>query len=215
MSATEHPHPDPRAWEAWQTPPGVPSREHLNLLVTAAADQATAMLAGSTTDRPDPLTPPNTVDPPNTMGPPNTMDPLIDAVRLLASAAGAQHAPQAAALTGLPEDDLRRLVLAYRHGGTAGVASARTATPCGATDLAAAVDEVHSRRTFAIGELSVDTGTITDHGAGVRLRLGPDGRWYPATFARTQWWPAAGASTSAGAAYQAAVRAKSLRRANG
>ncbi|MEU5943524.1 hypothetical protein ABZ807_31170 [Micromonospora sp. NPDC047548] len=194
MSASQHTHPDPRAWEGWETPPGVPGKGLLDLLAADAAGRATAMLAGSTT---------------------RTEDPLIDAVRLLASASGTPHTTQAAQLTGIPEDDLRRLALAYRHGGTAGVSAAIEATPCGPDEMSAAVDEVHRRRTFAVGELSIDAGTITDAGAGVRLRLGPDGRWYPFTLARRQWWPANGANASAGAAYQAAARARSLRRANG
>jgi hypothetical protein len=191
---SEHTHPDPRAWERWETPPGVPDKGLLELLAADAAGRATAMLAGSTMQ---------------------TEDPLVDAVRMLATASGTPHTTQAAQLTGIPEDDLRRLTLAYRHGGTAGVSAAHAATPCGTKEMAAAVDEVRRRRTFAVGELSVDAGTITDTGAGVRLRLGPDGRWYPFTLARKQWWPANGANASAGAAYQAAMHARSLRRANG
>jgi hypothetical protein len=194
VSASEHTHPDPRAWEGWETPPGVPDKGLLELLAAAAAGRAAAMLAGSATA---------------------TEDPLIDAVQLLATAGGAPHAGAAARLTGIPEDDLRRLVLAYRHGGTGGVAAALAATPCGTEEMAAAVDEVRRRRAFAVGELSTDAGAITDAGAGVRLRLGPDGRWYPFTLARMQWWPAIGANASVGTAYQAAVRARSLRRANG
>jgi len=194
VSASEHTHPDPRAWERWETPPGVPDKEILELLAADAAGRATAMLAGATMQ---------------------TEDPLIDAVRMLATASGNPHTTQAAQLTGIPEDDLRRFILAYRHGGTAGVSAARAATPCGTKEMAASVDEVRRRRTFAVGELSVGAGTITDTGAGVRLRLGPDGRWYPFTLARKQWWPASGANASAGAAYQAAVHARSLRRANG
>ena len=194
MSTGEHTQPDPQAWAGWQTPPGVPDRGLLELLVAGAAGQATDMLAGSATQ---------------------AHDPLIDAVRLLATAAGTPHTGAAAQLTGIPEDDLRRLVLAYRHGGTGGVAAALAATPCGSEELASAVDEVHRRRAFAVGDLSADAGTITDAGAGIRLRLGPDGRWYPCTLARKQWWPASGANASAGAAYQAAVRVRSLRRANG
>jgi hypothetical protein len=200
MSANEHPPPDPRAWEAWQRPPGVPDQGQFDLLAEAAAEQATAMLAGT----------------PALAGTgARTPEPVIDAVRLLASAGGTRHTTQAAQLTGIPEDELRRLVLAYRHGGTAGVAAALAATPCDPRQLAAAVDEVRRRRAFAVGELSVDAGTITDAGAGVRLRLGPDGRWHPGTLARQQWWPTSGANACAGTAYQAAVRARSLRRANG
>jgi hypothetical protein len=187
-------HPDPRAWEGWQTPPGVPDNGILDLLAADAAEQATAMLAGSTMV---------------------TDDPLIDAVRLLASAAGAPHTARAVELTGIPADDLRRLTIAYRHGGAEGVSAALEATPCGTEEMSAAVDEVRRQRTFAVGELAVDPGTITDPGAGVRLRRGPDGRWYPFTHAREQWWPAAGANPSAGTAYRTAVRARSLRRMSG
>lgn len=194
MSADTPAHPDPRAWEAWETPPGVPGTGLLELLAADAAGRAAAMLAGSATE---------------------TEDPLVDAVRLLATAAGAPHTAAAARLTGIPEDDLRRLTLAYRHGGAGGVAAALAATPCGTEELAAAVGEVRRRRTFAVGDLTVEAGAITDAGAGVRLRLGPDGRWYPFTLARKQWWSAIGANDSAGAAYQAGVRARSLRRAHG
>lgn len=191
MSASEHPRPDPRVWEGWDTPSGVPDRELLELLAADAAGRAAAMLAGSATV---------------------TQDPLVDAVRLLATAGGAPHAGAAARLTGIPEDDVRRLVLAYRHGGTGGASAALAATPCGTQEMAAAVDEVRRRRALAVGELSVGAGAITDAGAGVRLRLGPDRRWYPFTLARGQWWPAVGANVSVGAAYQAAVRARSQRR---
>lgn len=194
MSASHHPAPDPHAWEGWQTPQGVPHKELLDLLVADAAGRAAALLAGSA---------------------PETQDPLIDAVRLLASPSGPRHTARAAQLTGIPEDELRRLTLAYRHGGSAGVSAALEATPCDDDQLSAAVDEVRRRRTFAVGDLSGDSGTITDAGAGVRLRLGPDGRWHPFTLARGQWWPAGGANPSAGVAYQAAVRARSVRRANG
>ena len=180
---------EPRAWESWETPPGVPETSLLNMLVADAAGRAAAMLAGANVE---------------------SDDALVDAVRLLASTSG-----WSAQVPGIAEDDLRRLIIAYRHGGTAGVSAALEATPCEPDELSGAVDEVHRRRTFAVGELSVEAGTITDDGAGVRLRRGPDGQWYPFTFARKQWWPAVGANPSAGAAYLAAVRARSVRRANG
>jgi hypothetical protein len=187
-------HPEPQAWEGWPTPSGLPDVRVLKLLAADAAERATAMLAGNNTE---------------------TQDPLIDAIRLLATTSGAPHTAQAAELTGIPEDELRRLVLTHRHGGAAGVSAALEATPCGPDDMSAAVDEVRSRRAFAIGDLEVDPGTITDAGAGIRLRLGPDRRWHPFTYARDQWWPAAGADPSAGTAYEAAARARALRRANG
>lgn len=194
MTTDEHTHPDPRAWEGWETPPGVPHREALELLAADAAERAVAMLAG---------------------GAPVAQDPLVDAVRLVATPAGAAHTAAAARLTGIPEEDLRRLVLACRHGGPGAVAAAREVTPCGPEEMAAAVEEVRRYRAFVVHDLTVEVGTITDPGAGVRLCHGPDGRWHPFTLAREQWWPAAGANASAGAAYQAAARARALRRANG
>lgn len=184
---------DPRAWEGWPTPPDVPEKAQLELLAADAAARATGILAGAAT---------------------TTEDPLVDAVRLLTTPAGARHTATAARLTGLPEDDLRRLVLAYRHGGTGGVAAALAATPCDLEAIAAAKAEIRRRRGFAVDELSTAPGELTDPGTGVRLRLGPDARWYPFTLARTQWWPAPGANVSPAAAYQAAVRARALRRAN-
>lgn len=181
-------------WADWPVPMGVPERQILGLLVEDAAERATAMLAGR---------------------PAVSENPLVDAVRLLASAGGAGHTAKAAELTGIDEDELRRLSNAYRRGGIAGVSAAIEATPCGPDELSAAVDEIRGRRTFAVGELDAEGGTITDSGAGIRLRRGPDRRWYPFTLARRQWWPADGADASAGAAYQAAVRVRALRRANG
>jgi hypothetical protein len=185
--------PDPRAWESRPTPTGVPDSGQLKLLAADAAGRATALLAGCAT---------------------TAEDPLIDAIRLLATPAGAPHAAAAARQTGIPEDDLRRLVLAYRHGGADGVTAALAATPCDHEAMAEAEDEVRRRRGFAVDNLSTTPGEITDTGAGVRLRLGTDARWYPFTLARTQWWPAPGANASPAAAYQAAVRARSLRRAS-
>ncbi len=193
LSEDEPAQPDPRAWEGWPTPPGVPDNTQLELLAADAAERAAALLAGRAT---------------------TTEDPLVDAVRLLASPAGAPHTATAARHTGVPEDDLRRLVLAYRHGETDGVAAALAATPCDPETMAEAEGQVRRRRGFAVDDLSTAPGEITDTGAGVRLRLGPDARWYPFTLARTHWWPAAGANVSPAAAYQAAVRARSLRRAN-
>jgi hypothetical protein len=154
--------------------------------------------------------------------------PLLVALPVLARLAGnttvpgdvpalhpsaARLAAAAARLTGMAEDELRRLVLAYRHGGAGGAAASVGASPCGDGEMAAAVAQVRAQRALPLGDLVMTRGTITDHGAGLRVRLGPDGRWYSFTHARGEWWPAVGAAPSAGAAYQAARRARSLRRA--
>jgi hypothetical protein len=195
---------DVAGWQREEPPGPVPDLGILRLLVSGAARRAAAMLAGAPAD---------SGAGPGAAAADDPGDPLIDAVRILATPEGAPHAGRAARLTGMPEDELRGLVLAYRHGGTAGVSAAVGATGCPADEMDGAVREVRKRRGLAVGDLAAGSGTITDPGAGVRIRLGPDGRWYPFTAARDRWWPAPGANPSPGAAYQAALRARSLRRA--
>jgi hypothetical protein len=184
------------AWHDDVPPCPVPHPAQLRLLVADAAGRAVAMLAVA-------------------HAPAEDDDPLADAVRILATAEGSSHTAQSAHLTGLPEEELRRLVLAYRHGGSCGVSATVGATAGGADQTADAVREVRRQRALAIGDLETGPGTIIDTGAGVRIRLGPDGRWYPFTSGRDRWWPAPGAAGSPGAAWQAALRARSLRRAGG
>jgi hypothetical protein len=142
-------------------------------------------------------------------------DPLVDAVRILATADGASHAAAAARLTDRPEEELRRLVLAYRHGGPGGVSATVEASAGRSEQLEDAERDVRKRRAFAVGDLAVSAGVVADPGAGVQIRLGPDDRWYPFTSGQDRWWPAPGASESPGAAYEAALRVRSLRRAAG
>ena len=184
------------AWHDDEPPGPVPDLAQLRLLVADAADRAAAMLTDAY--------PAIEAD-----------DPLVDAVRILATPAGRLHTAQAARLTGLPEEELRWLVLAYRHGGIGGVAAALGAHAAEPDQLASAVREVRKHRVLAIGELVADQGTVVDPGADVQIRLGSDGRWYPFTSGRDRWWPAPGAAGSPGEAYQAALRARSLRRASG
>jgi hypothetical protein len=195
---------DVDGWQREEPPGPIPELAMLRLLASDAAGRAAAMLAGAGRGAV-----------PCTAAAEEAGDPLIDAVRILAAPEGAPHAGQAARLTGMPEDELRGLVLAHRHGGTAGVAAAVGATACPADELDDAVREVRKHRGLAIGDLQAGSGTITDPGAGVRIRLGSDGRWYPFTSARDRWWPAPGANPSPGPAYQAALRARTLRRSPG
>jgi hypothetical protein len=193
--------------DAWQddAPPGtVPRVEALRLLVADAADRAAMMLAG---DYPAVEADDLVVD--------DSLVSLIDAVRIIATAQGASHIAQAARLTGRPEEELRRLVLAYRHGGPGGVSATVEPSAGRREQMEDAEREVRKRRAFAIGDLVVGPGVIADPGAGVQIRLGPDDRWYPFTSGQDRWWPAPGATEFPGAAYQAALRARSLRRAAG
>ena len=194
MSADQPAPRDPQAWQVWPTPPGVPDRVLLDLLTTDAAGRAAAMLAGAATA---------------------TQDAVVDAVRLLATGSAAAHAGTAARADRHPRGrtaPARPRVSARRDRrrvrGARGDPVRRRGHGCGG-GRGAQTSDVRS------GELSVEPGHVADTGAGVLLRLGPDGRWYPFTLAREQWWPAAGANASAGTAYQAAVRARTQRRASG
>ena len=182
---------DEQDWTDFPVPRGTPDKGLLDFLIGDAASRAASMLSGEGSA---------------------VEEPLVDAVRMLATPAGASHAATAAGHTGMDAAELRRLAIAYTRGGPGGVAAAVGATPCGPDEMDAGAAEVRGRRTLAVGDLDVAPGSITDEGAKVRIRLGPDGRWYPFTRARGDWWPADGAAPSAGAAYQAALRARSLRR---
>ena len=100
------------AWQHDPPPATVPGVEVLRLLVADAADRAAVILAGNypAVEADDLLADGSLVS-------------LVDAVRILATALGASHIAQAARLTGRPEEELRRLVLAYRHGGPGGVSA--------------------------------------------------------------------------------------------
>ena len=190
------------AWQHDAPPATVPRVEALRLLVADAADRAAMMLAGSypAVEAGDLLADDSLVS-------------LVDAVRILATAQGASHIGQAARLSGRPEDELRRLVLAYRHSGPGGVSATVEPSAGRPEQMGDAEREVRKRRAVAIADLDVAPGVIADPGAGVQIRLGPDDRWYPFTSGQGRWWPAPGATESPGAAYQAGVRARSLRRA--
>ncbi|MFC0864220.1 hypothetical protein ACFHYQ_18150 [Sphaerimonospora cavernae] len=173
-------------WLEETPPPEVPGVPRLTLLLDDAAARAAALLRGE----PEPV----------------SDDPLADAVRILAGPGGHEFVAEAARQTGLPEDELRRLVLAHRHGGSTGVLTALAPAP---VDPEEAVREIRARRGLA--GLAAEPGVVTDLAAKVQVRHGADGRWYPFTLWRDRWWPATGATISPGAAFRAALRARRAR----
>ncbi len=190
------------AWQHDPPPATVPGVEVLRLLVADAADRAAVILAGN---YPAVVADDLLAD--------GSLVSLVDAVRILATAPGASHIAQAARLTGRPEEELRRLVLVYRHGGPGGVSATVEPSAGRPEQTEDAEREVRKRRALALGELDVAPGVIADPGAGVQIRLGPDDRWHPFTSGQGRWWPAPGATESPGTAYQAGLRARSGRRA--
>jgi hypothetical protein len=177
-------------WLAERGPAPLPDPDTLELIVGDAARRAAAIAAGESDPRDD--------------------DPLVDTIRLLAQAPTPERHQAISASTGLAEAEVRRLLLAFRHGGTVGVHAAVGATPL-AEDRA---DEAARRVTTRHGstaELDAAAGIVTDTVSGIQIRHGPDGRWYPFTRSGQRWWPAPGASPQADAAFAAALRARRAR----
>jgi hypothetical protein len=180
--------PEP-AWLGEPAPAPLPGPDQLAVLIHDAARRATAILGGA----PDP----------------RDEDPLSDAIRILAQAPGLGRQQAIASNAGLAEIEVRRRLLAFRHGGPPGVRAACEATMPSDDLLDHAFRQVADHVPAA--RLELGDGTITDPAAGVQVRYGADARWYPFTFSQQRWWPAPGATPQASAAYAAAMRAKRAR----
>ena len=176
-------------WLAERGPAPLPDPDTLELIVGDAARRAAALGGGE----PDP----------------RDEDPLVDAIRLLAQAPTPELHQALCRNCGLAETDVRRLLLAFRHGGTAGVHAAIGATALADERVREAARRV--TRHIVAAELAVTAGILTDPVRGVQIRYGPDGRWYPFTQSGQRWWPAPGASVRADAAFAAAIRARRAR----
>ncbi|WP_331738538.1 hypothetical protein [Embleya sp. NBC_00896] len=136
-------------------------------------------------------------------------DALSDAVRWLAAPAGLRHLPTVAASTGKSPVELRRLIVAYRHGGCAAVHAAEHPTDPDPEVLAAAAAAVRRARGGAGGTVVVEGNRLTDPGGRIQIRVGPDDRWHPFTASgpHRDWQSAAGCSPDPAAAYGAALAA--------
>nr|WSX49780.1 hypothetical protein OG409_13005 [Streptomyces sp. NBC_00974] len=95
-----------------------------------------------------------------------------------------------------PSAEFARLVRAWRHGGDTGVTTAREPlTPEPALMVAArgALDRALAEMdgTAAPPRLRSWRNRLTLDDAGLQLRLGPDGHWYPYAREDGEWWPCA------------------------
>jgi hypothetical protein len=180
--------PEP-AWLSDPAPGPAPGPDQLAVLIDDAARRAAAILGGA----PDP----------------RDEDPLSDAIRILAQVPGLGSQQAIAGNAGLAEIEVRRRLLAFRHGGPPGVRAAGEATIPPDDLLDQAFQQIADRVPAA--RLELGDGTITDLVAGVQVRYGGDARWYPFTFSQQRWWPAPGATPQAAEAYSAAIRAKRAR----
>ncbi|MEU0222009.1 hypothetical protein ABZ281_46515, partial [Streptomyces sp. NPDC006265] len=171
-----------------------PRAQDLAWMVHDAADRARALLSAA---------------------PGQPHDELADSVRILASPHGIDRLPVAVRATGLTEGALRAMMIGYRHGGSAGVHSTLAAASVPPGTLEHAAEVIRASGAVALGVIDIDDGAITDSTAGVQIRPGLDGRWFPFTLyqgSRTgAWRPAPGASHDPAEAYRAARRARAAR----
>ncbi|MFF4534270.1 hypothetical protein ACFY1P_33985 [Streptomyces sp. NPDC001407] len=138
-------------------------------------------------------------------------DALADAVRILATPDGVRRLPDVARATGHTEPALRTMMIGYRHGGPAGAHTAHAPTGTPPAALEHAREAIRASRLVALGSIDIVNGTLTDTTAGVQLRPGPDGAWFPFTSFNGEWRPATGSCDDPAAAYQAARRARTAR----
>ncbi|MFI5688141.1 hypothetical protein [Streptomyces sp. NPDC051636] len=139
-------------------------------------------------------------------------DRLADTVRILANPEGVNRLPDAARATGHLETTLRTMMIGYRHCGPAGAHAALAPTPTPSNALEQARTAIRASRVLSLGNIDIIDGTLTDTTAGIELRPGPDGRWFPFTsFNNEEWRPAPGCSANPAEAYQAARRARAAR----
>ncbi|MFJ9521338.1 hypothetical protein ACIRPK_24185 [Kitasatospora sp. NPDC101801] len=135
------------------------------------------------------------------------LNALTDAVRHLATPRGAPLAEAVAERLGRPPAEIRRLVVAYRHGGPAGVQAADALTKADPASVAAAAAAITAAQPTARGSLTAEGNALSAGGA--QVRLGSDGRWHPFVAVHGgSWQPVAGASTESATAFRAARTAR-------
>ncbi|MEW2308022.1 SWIM zinc finger family protein [Streptomyces sp. NPDC006864] len=184
-------------------PPGAPfTLDDLEALTRDTAQRARGLAAGHTASL--------------------TGAPVDDAVRLAATGVGEHWFHGLVLATGLPPADFARLVRARRHGGPAGVATARApVTPDPAAMAAARTALTDPDDPGGAGaaarplRLRLWRNRLTADDEGVQIRLGPDNRWHPykreGRGAAADWWPCAPATADPVAAFVAA-RTAAVRR---
>jgi hypothetical protein len=161
------------------------TNEDLHQMVTEAARRATALLNGEAIP-----------------------DPRIDLARIMATAGSRFNAVDVAARAGIHRAELGRIRRAYQISGEIGVdVYLQTFEP----DQLQREQLAEAAHAMGRMEPTRTDNRLTVESVGLQVRLGPDGRWYPYTYALGEWSPVAGVSESAADAYRAAKRAKSQR----
>ncbi|MFE8935948.1 hypothetical protein ACFYNX_00430 [Streptomyces sp. NPDC007872] len=165
-----------------EPPAPLPDLAALRALVRDAARRAASLLQGHV---------------------PEAHDTAADIVRFTVGTGGA-HLETAAAHLGLTPLRMRHLTAAYHHGGPHGVAACLSPRPADPAVLAGAEAAIRPLRPFAEPPVERRRDRLTDPPAGVELRHGPDGRWYPYAHLHGAWQPVAGPHRDPVRAYRAA-----------
>ncbi|GGV50665.1 hypothetical protein [Streptomyces spectabilis] len=130
-----------------------------------------------------------------------------DVARFLSLPHGAPFREQAMAHLGLGTVGLGHLTLAHIHGGPAGAATYLEPSTVDHDVLARAQADIQPLRPAPTATVECEDNRLTDSAAGVQLRYGPDGRWYPYLAPYGTWQPVPGPSADPALAYRAARRA--------
>ncbi|MEU8523634.1 hypothetical protein [Streptomyces sp. NPDC048577] len=134
--------------------------------------------------------------------------------RFLSLPHGASFRAQAMDHLGLDVVGMGHLTLAHTHGGPTGAAVYLEPFTVDHDVLARAQADIQPLRPAPMATIESEHNRLTDPAAGVQLRYGPDGRWYPYLAPYGTWQPAPGPSADPADAYRAArTAARAHRRA--
>lgn len=135
------------------------------------------------------------------------LDTGSDIARLLALPHGAPFRQAAMDHLGLNLIEMGHLQLAYTHGGPDGAATYLEPFTVDHHVLAGAQADIQHLRPAALATVECHDNRLTDQAAGIQLRYGPDGRWYPYRTPYGIWQPVPGPSADPARAYRAARKA--------
>ncbi|WP_310726196.1 hypothetical protein [Streptomyces sp. N2A] len=127
-----------------------------------------------------------------------------DLARLVALPHGAPLRQATMDYLGLDLVGMGHLSLAYAYGGPAGATTYLKPLTVDHDILARAQAAIQPLRPAPMATVECENNRLTDHAAGIQLRYGPDGRWYPYRARYGLWQPADGPSADPARAYRAA-----------